>query len=188
MNLGQSGRSTYSDLAPTIVPEPTRRRRDRVLFYLRSMDEGESVTASQLAEYMRRNRLRDYNADLCRKDLHRLHEVGLVLSDYGHPARWWARGRLGQFEGSVMALAEAATAVVEWWRPENARHRSFNEWFDEVLPDLREALGLPRSGGRPTSFPIAGKTGRTLVSTQERPANLSREMVQLARRTARKDP
>lgn len=42
-------------------------------------------------------------------------------------------------------VATAALAVVAWWRPESAKTRSFKVWFDEVLPDLRESLGLPRS-------------------------------------------
>lgn len=42
-------------------------------------------------------------------------------------------------------LREAAQAVVDWWMPENAKTRNFGQWFDHVLPDLREALGRPRS-------------------------------------------
>lgn len=80
---------TYSDLAGAQIPEPTKRRCDRILFYLRSADE--AVTADELAAHMRRNRMRDYSTELCRKDLHRLDKVGLISSDYGHPERWWAR-------------------------------------------------------------------------------------------------
>lgn len=81
----------YSPLARPGVPEPTKRRCDGVLAFLRSLDEGERVTATELAQRMRAGSGRPYPVELCRKDLHRLDGADLLLSDYGHPERWWAR-------------------------------------------------------------------------------------------------
>jgi hypothetical protein len=78
-------------LAVPLVPEPTRRRCDRVLFTLRLMAPGQAIRANELSEQIRRGGLHDYSAQLCRKDLRRLDKVGLVLSDYGHPERFWTR-------------------------------------------------------------------------------------------------
>ena len=53
---GRMGAS-YSERASSQVPEPTERRRDRILFYLQNADA--PVTARTLAEQMRRNRIPD---------------------------------------------------------------------------------------------------------------------------------
>lgn len=82
----------YSDLASALVPEPTKRRVDRVLFYLRTLDDGETITAGDLARHMLRNRppRGGYSTALCLKDLNRLLDRDLVRYR-GHPKQWSAR-------------------------------------------------------------------------------------------------
>jgi hypothetical protein len=82
---------SYSDVAHSLVPEPTIRMRERVLFYLRSLAEGETVTAKQMVDHLRRNRLPEYPYSRCIKDLRVLKESGLARSDRGWPQRWSAR-------------------------------------------------------------------------------------------------
>ncbi len=65
---------SYSDVAHSAVPEPTIRMRERVLFYLRSLPEGETVTAKEMVDHLRRNRLPDYPYSRCLKDLRVLEE------------------------------------------------------------------------------------------------------------------
>ena len=64
--------------------------RERVLFYLRSLPEGETVTAKEMVDHLRRNRLPDYPYSRCLKDLRVLEESGLARS-VGWPQRWCAR-------------------------------------------------------------------------------------------------
>ena len=64
--------------------------RDRVLFYLRSLSDGETITAKEMTEHLRRNRLPDYPYGRCLKDLRVLAEAGLPRRHYDHPERWSA--------------------------------------------------------------------------------------------------
>lgn len=80
---------SYSDIASPQIPLPTIRRRDRVHFVLRSSTG--PVSARELVEHLRRNRLRDYNLGLAYNDLEALERAGLALGDYGRPRRWTAR-------------------------------------------------------------------------------------------------
>ena len=58
--------ASYSERASSQVPEPTKRRRDRILFHLQNADA--PLTARTLTEQMRRNRMPDYSYTLCCKD------------------------------------------------------------------------------------------------------------------------
>ena len=89
--MTETPRVSYSDLAGPLVPEPTIRTRERVLFYLRSLAEGETLTAKEMTDHLRRNRLPDYPYSRCLKDLRVLAEAGLARRHYDHPERWSAR-------------------------------------------------------------------------------------------------
>lgn len=54
-------------------------------------------------------------------------------------------GKLASVNAELRVTDQAARAVVDWWMPTAARTRSFAVWFDKTLPDLREAVGRPRS-------------------------------------------
>jgi hypothetical protein len=123
---GSAPRRMYSEIAPKGVANPTRRRRDRVLFVLRSADGG--VTATELVENLRRNRMADYNYGLACKDLRALENLHLARSS-GHPKQWEAIEvrEVGSGHDEQTDLAQSNA-----WR---------EAWVCPTCPNITDALG-----------------------------------------------
>jgi hypothetical protein len=106
------------------------------------MSEGDDEMRARLAKRHEAERpLYDRLAGTARADIHKCPGCRAFAS--GSCVR--RLDRTWHAECWVRELEARCIAVVEFWRPENAPSRSFGTWFQTVLPDLREALGYPRS-------------------------------------------